>query len=148
MDRIRIEVLATHKARLGPIVGEEELEEGSGFCRRWKDRHPLVHPCLAPHATDTVQKEWLTRLRRVASEEGLRLHLHVAQSPREREYVGEQYGMGCVEFLRDIGFLGSDVLAAHCIFIDDHEVGLLTESGTHPLYCPMAGQDTCRYCVR
>jgi 5-methylthioadenosine/S-adenosylhomocysteine deaminase len=127
----------TIMSRLGPIVGERELEEGIDFVRRWKGRHPLVHPWLAPHATDTVSKEWLTRLRQVADDEGVGLHLHVAQSAREREYVREQYGVGCVEYLRDIGFLGSDVLAAHCIFIDEQEIDLFAESGAHPLYCPM-----------
>jgi 5-methylthioadenosine/S-adenosylhomocysteine deaminase len=127
----------TIMSRLGPIVGERELEEGIDFVRRWKDRHPLVIPWLAPHATDTVKREWLVRLRQAASDEGVGLHLHAAQSPKEREYVKEQYGLGCVEYLSDLGFLGPDVLAAHCIFIDDREMGILADSQAHPLYCPM-----------
>jgi 5-methylthioadenosine/S-adenosylhomocysteine deaminase len=127
----------TVMSRLGPIVGQRELEEGIDFVRRWKNRHPLVIPWLAPHATDTVKREWLLKLRQVASDEGVGLHLHLAQSSKEREYVKEQYGLGCVEYLGDIGFLGDDVLAAHCIFIDEQEMDLLAESGAHPLYCPM-----------
>jgi 5-methylthioadenosine/S-adenosylhomocysteine deaminase len=127
----------TIMSRLGPIVGEPELEEGIDFVRRWKGRHPLVIPWLAPHATDTVKRDWLLQLRQVATEERVGLHLHLAQSAREREYVQEQYGLGCVEYLQDIGFLGPDVLAAHCIFVEDHELDLLAQSGAHPLYCPM-----------
>ncbi len=127
----------TIMSRLGPIVGEQELEEGIDFVRRWKGRNPLVIPCLAPHATDTVKREWLVRLRQVASDEGVALHLHVAQSPRERDYVREQFGLGCVEYLGEIGFLGPDVLAAHCIYVDDRELDLLAESQAYPLYCPM-----------
>jgi len=127
----------TIMSRLGPITGERELEEGIAFVRRWKDRHPLVTPWLAPHATDTVSKEWLIKLREVATAEGVGLHLHLAQSPLERKYIGEQFNMGCVEYLHDIGFLGQDVLAAHCIYIDEHEMDLLAESGAYPIYCPM-----------
>ncbi len=65
------------------------------------------------------------------------IHLHLAQSPQERAYIQEQHGVGCVEYLYDAGFLGEDVLAAHCIYIDEHEMDLLAESGAHPLYCPM-----------
>jgi 5-methylthioadenosine/S-adenosylhomocysteine deaminase len=36
-----------------------------------------------------------------------------------------------------MGFLGPDVLAAHCIYIDDRDIELLIESGGHPIYCPM-----------
>jgi len=127
----------TIMSRLGPITGEQELEEGIAFVQRWKGKHPLVMPWLAPHATDTVAKDWLVRLRQVATDEGVGLHLHLAQSPREREYIQEQFGMSCVEYLHSMGFLGPDVLAAHCIFIDEHDIDLLVETGAHPIYCPM-----------
>jgi 5-methylthioadenosine/S-adenosylhomocysteine deaminase len=127
----------TIMSRLGPITGEREFEEGIAFVQRWKNHHALVIPWLAPHATDTVSKEWLLKLREIATDEDVGLHLHLAQSPLELEYIKEQYGIGCVEYLRDIGFLGEDVLAAHCIYIDDDEMDLLAESGAHPVYCPM-----------
>jgi len=127
----------TIMSRLGPFTGEAELEEGIGFVRRWKGRHPLVSPALAPHASDTVDRDWLIRLRRVADEEQVVLHMHLAQSQREQDYIREQYGMGCVEYLDDMEFLGPDVLAAHCLFIDEDELDLLAQSGAHPLYCPM-----------
>jgi 5-methylthioadenosine/S-adenosylhomocysteine deaminase len=127
----------TIMSRLGPITGEGELRAGIDFVREWKGRHPLVHPWLAPHATDTVARGWLEELRRVAMEEGVGLHLHVAQSPRELAYVEEQYGMGCVEYLAELGFLGPDVLAAHCIYIDEGEMELLAQADAHPVYCPM-----------
>lgn len=127
----------TIMSRLGPITGERELEEGIAFVQRWKNRHPLVIPWLAPHASDTVEKEWLMKLRQVAIEERVGLHLHLAQSTRERQYIKERYGKGCVQYLYDLGFLGKDVLAAHCIYIDEHEIDLLAESGAYPVYCPM-----------
>ncbi|MGC8787891.1 MAG: amidohydrolase family protein [Anaerolineae bacterium] len=127
----------TIMSRLGPITGEQELEEGIAFVRRWKNRHPLVIPWLAPHASDTVERDWLIKLRQVATEEQVGLHLHLAQSNREREYIKQQYGMGCVQYLSNLGFLDRDVLAAHCIYIDESEIDLLAQSGAHPVYCPM-----------
>jgi 5-methylthioadenosine/S-adenosylhomocysteine deaminase len=127
----------TIMSRLGPMTSERELEAGIDFVKTWKGKNPLVMPWLTPHASDTVSKEWLLKLRQVASDEGVGLHLHLAQSPREKAYINEQYGMGCVEYLVDIGFLGKDVMAAHCIFIEDHEIDLLAKSGCHPIYCPM-----------
>ena len=127
----------TIMSRLGPFIGEAELEEGIDYVRRWKGKHQRVHPWLAPHASDTVAREWLLRLRETATAEGVGLHLHLAQSPRERAYIEETYGMGCVEYLADIGFLAQDVIAAHCIYIKDSELDLLAKSGAHPIYCPM-----------
>jgi 5-methylthioadenosine/S-adenosylhomocysteine deaminase len=127
----------TIMSRLGPITGEQELEAGMAFVRDWKGRHPLVIPWLAPHATDTVARDWLLQLRKLASQEGVGLHLHVAQSKREREYIRENYGRGCLEYLADLDFLGPDVFAVHCIHIDESEQDLLVQSGAHPVYCPM-----------
>ncbi len=127
----------TIMSRLGPITGEQELEAGIEFVRAWKGKNPLVIPWLAPHASDTVSKEWLLKLRQVASDEGVGLHLHVAQSKLERSYIQEQHGMSCIKYLADIDFLGPDVLAAHCIFIEDSDIDVLAKSGAHPIYCPM-----------
>ena len=127
----------TIMSRLGPITGEQELEEGIDFVRRWKGRDPLVTPMLAPHASDTVSTDWLLRLRRAANDEGVGLHMHLAQSKLERAYIQEQHSKGCVEYLADIGFLGKDVLAAHCIYISEAEMDLLAQTGAHPVYCPM-----------
>lgn len=121
----------------GPIIGEKEFDAGIAFLNEWHNRHPLVTPWLAPHATDTVSKAWLIKLREIASEKNAGLHLHLAQTQKERQYINEEYGMGCVEYLDDIGVLGPDVIAAHCIFITESEIDLLAESGAHPVYCPM-----------
>ncbi len=127
----------TLMSRLGPMTGEKELEEGIDFVRRWKGKNPLVIPWLAPHASDTVSTDWLEKLRQTATDEGVGLHLHLAQSPRERSYIKDEHGLGCVEYLAEIGFLDKDVLAAHCIFISEGEIDLLAKSGAHPVYCPM-----------
>jgi 5-methylthioadenosine/S-adenosylhomocysteine deaminase len=128
----------TIMSRLGPFTGEHEKREGIDFVTRWKGKHAMVTPMLAPHASDTVSTEWLKELRQEADLHQIRLHLHLAQSSREKEYINEHFGMGCVEYLADIGFLQPDVLAAHCIFIEDREVGIFAQTGAHPIYCPMA----------
>ena len=126
----------TIMTRDGPFVGRAELDEGVAFVRRWQGKHPLVHPALAPHAPDTVSPEWLRELRALATELGVLLHLHLAQSQREVETIYAEQGTGAVDHLHRLGFLGPDVVAAHCIYASDREVGQLAESGTHAVYCP------------
>jgi 5-methylthioadenosine/S-adenosylhomocysteine deaminase len=128
----------TIMSRLGPFTGENELREGIDFVSRWKGKHPLVTPMLAPHASDTVASEWLRELRQEADRQQVGLHLHLAQSAREQAYINDQFGKGCVEYLAEMGFLKPDVLAAHCLYIEDHELALFSQTGAHPLYCPMA----------
>ena len=127
----------TIMSRMGPITGERELNAGLDFIDAWKDRHPLVTPWLAPHATDTVSREWLLKLRQAATDKHVGLHLHIAQSRKERDYINTEFGMGCVEYLAEMDFLGPDVVAAHCIFITEKEMDLLAATRTNPVYCPM-----------
>lgn len=127
----------TIMSRLGPISGVQELQAGLRFVQEWRGRHPTIHPLLAPHASDTVSREWLLQLRAAATREGVGLHLHLAQSPLERSYVQETYGTSCVRYLDEIGFLGPDVLAAHCIFIDEEEIDILARRGVYAIYCAM-----------
>lgn len=121
----------------GPRFGQIEFDEALAFIERWHGRYPTITPNLAPHAPDTVDRDWLIRLRRIADEVGAGLQLHLAQTEREQREIAQRYGMGCVEYLDDIGFLGPDVLAAHCIFVSDSEIDILARSGAHPVYCPM-----------
>lgn len=121
----------------GPIYGQTEFDQALEFVKRWKDRSPLITPNLAPHATDTVDCEWLIKIREIADREGVGIQLHVAQTQNEKEIIEKQYGKGCVQYLHEIGFLRSDVLCAHSIFLNDEEIDLFAQTGAHPVYCPM-----------
>jgi 5-methylthioadenosine/S-adenosylhomocysteine deaminase len=121
----------------GAIFGEKELEEAINFIERWKNVHPLVVPNFAPHGTDTVDKNWLKIIRNIADSEGVGIQLHVAQTQREKDYINNKYGLGCVEYLYELGFLKEDVLCAHSIFLEDYEIEIFAKSGAHPVYCPM-----------
>jgi 5-methylthioadenosine/S-adenosylhomocysteine deaminase len=127
----------TIMAQDGPFCGAAEYEAGVAFARKWKGRHPRIHPVLAPHAPDTVTTEWLVELARIAEAEDFKLHLHVAQTQREIDLIGKRSGgKGSIAFLKEIGFLGPRVLAAHCIWISDEELQILAESGATAAYCP------------
>jgi len=105
----------------GPWVGRAEFEEGVNFVKRWKGKHPLVIPCLAPHAPDTVSPDWLVELKEIANEQNVKIHMHLSQSMREVRKVKGPWGRGArspVDLLHRLKVLGPDLIAAHCIYID------------------------------
>jgi 5-methylthioadenosine/S-adenosylhomocysteine deaminase len=79
--------------------------------------------------------ELLQAARRRATEAGVGLHIHVAESAFEGENMRARYGASTVGYLARIGFLGPDVLAAHAIYVSDDDIRLLAESGTAVSYC-------------
>ncbi|RLG53958.1 MAG: amidohydrolase [Thermoproteota archaeon] len=123
----------------GPWVGKSEFEEGVNFVKRWKEKHPLVFPCLAPHAPDTVSPDWLEELRKIANEQNVKIHMHLSQSMREVRKVRGPWGRGArspVDLLHRLKVLGPDLIAVHCIHIDEQDMKLLSQTGTNVVYCP------------
>lgn len=95
-----------------------------------------VFAALGPHATDTCDPETMTWVRQTAEARDAKIHLHVAQCEEEIQVVKGRGFKGSVDYLRAQGVLGPHVLGAHCIYLEDFEMELLAESGTHVCHCP------------
>jgi 5-methylthioadenosine/S-adenosylhomocysteine deaminase len=63
------------------------------------------------------------------------LHIHVAQSPREVEYIQAQHGKGPAEFLLDLGQLGSSSVVAHLTFASPGDLDAVASSGARYAHC-------------
>lgn len=55
------------------------------------------------------------------------IHMHVAEAKSEVDYVKERFGVQTVTHLRDIGFLGPNLLAAHTVWLTHEEVEMFRE---------------------
>lgn len=87
---------------------------------------------LAPDMCTPWVYEEVMRLHRP----GEKVSTHVEQSTREVEQVRSLYGKTSVEHLNDLGVLGPDLIGAHCIHNDDHDLRLMREAGAGVLHCP------------
>ena len=107
------------------------------FLKQWKDptggRIQLV---MAPHAIYTVNTERLKWCSKLARENGLRIHIHVSETKQEVEDCVKAHGMTPVRYLDSIGLLGPDVLAAHCVYVDEQEWDILARRGVTVSHCP------------
>ena len=112
-------------------LGETRLKAGIDLADHWQGRAGgRLTVQLSPHAPDLCSRSLMMDIAHEARRRGLGLTLHVAQTPREVEQVKRLHGCGSVELLHDIGLLGPDVVAAHCIYISEGEIRLLAETGT------------------
>jgi 5-methylthioadenosine/S-adenosylhomocysteine deaminase len=66
------------------------------------------------------------------------VHLHCAESTRSVERTHARTGRTPVAQLAELGVLGEQTLLAHCVWVDEHDRGLLAASGTHVAHCPHA----------
>ncbi|KAL3818718.1 hypothetical protein ACJIZ3_004623 [Penstemon smallii] len=82
----------------------------------------------------------LTQTRDAAKELKTGIHMHVAEIPYENQLVVERQGVehGTVTYLEKIELLQNNLLAAHTVWVNDHEIGLLSKSGVKVSHCPAA----------
>lgn len=114
------------------------VEQGKReFVEQFKDpTGGRIQLAIAPHAIYTVGKEKLMRSAEWARKCGLKLHIHLSETAVEVENCLKEHGMTPVRYLDSIGFLGPDVVAAHCVHIDEGEWDILAERGVTAVHNP------------
>lgn len=91
---------------------------------------------IGTHATDTCSTDLLRDAQKEAKQLRVGLHIHVAQSPIEMAHIREMHSRTPVEYLSDLGLLGSDTLAVHCSNNTDSDLDLMAQSNTAYACCP------------
>ncbi|MGN0201375.1 MAG: amidohydrolase [Candidatus Cryptobacteroides sp.] len=91
---------------------------------------------IAPHSIYTVGTEKLIRSAEWARNRGLKLHIHISETRKEIDDCLKAHGTTPVRYLDSIGFLGPDVVAAHCVHVDEEEWDILARRGVTVCHCP------------
>ncbi len=69
----------------------------------------------------------LTQIADEAHKRNMIKHIHLSESTKENDDCVAQYGKTPVSFLQDIGFLDSRTIAAHCVKLNENDIGILRE---------------------
>jgi 5-methylthioadenosine/S-adenosylhomocysteine deaminase len=122
-----------------PQRRESELRVGEKFVREYHGKADgRIQAMFGPHAAYTCSPECLLRVKELARKYGVGIHTHVAESRDEVDRVVRKYGKRPVEHLDAIGFLGPEVLAAHCVWLTSHEISIIRERGVKPVHNPVS----------
>ena len=82
--------------------------------------------------------ELLEASARAAGERGWAVHTHLAEVREEVVHARLRWGHSSVEHARAVGLLEAPLLAAHCVWVDQAEVGLLAAAGVAAVHNPVA----------
>ncbi len=91
---------------------------------------------VAPHSVRACPREWLEEIGRYADGEGLALHVHADEQPREIEECLAEHRLRPIELLAETGCLGPRTTVVHATHADGRELDLLAESGSRVCLCP------------
>jgi 5-methylthioadenosine/S-adenosylhomocysteine deaminase len=109
-----------------------------------KDAHDAVHGKAGGRIEVYVGIEWLPLAspellrdaRALADDLGTGIHVHLNESLTEVEDSKKRFGRRPTEVAYDAGLLGPDCVAAHCVHLNDTEIALMRETGTHISHNP------------
>jgi 5-methylthioadenosine/S-adenosylhomocysteine deaminase len=104
----------------------EMLAYTEKFLKRWQG-DPLIQAAPAPHSIYTCSRKTLQDSAALARKYQAPILIHMAEMKKEWEDSEKQNGMSPVGYLNSIGVLGPDVVAAHCIYVDETDRELLAQ---------------------
>jgi 5-methylthioadenosine/S-adenosylhomocysteine deaminase len=107
-------------------------------CGRLVDTYGAGRVWLAPGATWALEEDSLRAARRMADERGLRMSLHTDEVTFDSDESLRRFGQRTVPFLDRIGFLGPDVLHAHCVQLTEDDCQILARHGGCVSYNPVS----------
>lgn len=102
------------------------LEYSDKFLKRWQG-DPLIHAAVAPHSIYTCSAKTLQDSAALARKYHAPILIHVAEMKKELDDSLKQNALTPVQYLDKLGMLGPDVLAAHCIFVDEKDRKILAD---------------------
>ena len=116
---------------------EDSLKESEALMNHWHmTSNGRLRYAFAPRFAPSCSRELLVRTRDMARANGVRLHTHASENLAECSFVEKQTGMRNLAYLHGLGYTGEDVILAHCIWVDEAEIQLLADTGTHVVHCP------------
>lgn len=98
--------------------------------------HPRIHMLLSAEGPEWCSDDVLLRIRALADELAVGVHLHCLESPYQREMLNRTYGRPVMAHLDKLGFLRDDVSIAHAVWLTEDDMRLCATRGVSVCHNP------------
>jgi 5-methylthioadenosine/S-adenosylhomocysteine deaminase len=112
----------------GPHLGTQEFDRACAFAKEYA-KDTLITPCMGPHATETVSPAYLKKIIKAAFDNNMLIHMHVAQTASEYQYIRKKYSCSPVRYLLNAGAFKGKFMGAHCIYLNRDDVHIMAREG-------------------
>ncbi|HEY8520994.1 MAG TPA: TRZ/ATZ family hydrolase [Gammaproteobacteria bacterium] len=114
---------------------DEYLQKGLAVHDRFKGE-PLVTTAFAPHAPYSVADATLAKIRTLADELGVPIHMHVHETAHEVAAAVRDTGRRPLARLEALGLVTSALAAVHATQLLPAEIETLARAGASVVHCP------------
>ena len=96
----------------------------------------LVSTAFAPHAPYTVSDSAFRRIRDLAEELDIPVHLHLLETAGEIDSSHQQFRCHPIDRLEKLGLFNDRLLAVHMTQLTQRDMDRVARAGVHVLHCP------------
>ncbi len=133
------------RARVGlPVIdfptawaatSDEYFDRAGEVHDQWRD-DPLVATTFAPHAPYTVSDANFERIRMLADQLDVPVHLHTHETAQEVDESHHKHGQRPLARLDRLGLVNDRLIAVHMTQLTDAEIELCAQRGVSVVHCP------------
>ncbi|NPA95781.1 MAG: amidohydrolase [Thermodesulfobacteria bacterium] len=114
---------------------DKVLEETVGLIEEYKD-NDRINFTVDPHTPYTCSSNILEKAASFAKEHSLPLVIHLAETKWEFDETISSHSTTPVKYLDELGLLGPNLVAVHCVWLEDDDIELLAQKGVSVVHCP------------
>lgn len=120
--------------------GEQPFSGAAAAIREWHGYDEgRIKIDAAIHAEYTTDEAFCRMMSEVAAENGLNMHLHLSETASEHKECQERHdGMTPLAWFAHLGVLKQPTTAAHCVWVDEADIALMTEWGVTAAHNPVS----------
>jgi len=122
--------------RDGKEKSRQAIQENVSFIKHaMNDNSDMISAMMGLHASFTLSDETLD-LCASSNPKNVGYHIHIAEGIEDLHHCLKHYGKRIVDRLMDFEILGNKTIAAHCIYVNGHEIDLLRDTDTMVVHNP------------
>ncbi|MFC1997805.1 8-oxoguanine deaminase, partial [Chloroflexota bacterium] len=122
------------------VVEQESyiLRESQRLIEQYHDPNPgsFTQVVLAPCSPFSVTGELMKQSAALASEYGVHLHTHLAETEDEELFCQQKFGYRPVDYMESIDWVGENVWFAHAVWVNETEIQTFAQTGCGVSHCP------------
>ncbi len=96
----------------------------------------MVRVGLAPCSPFSVSRDLMRQSALLARDKKVMLHTHLAENDEDVSYSLERFKCLPGQYAEDLGWVGNDVWHAHCVKLNEREIGMFARTSTGVAHCP------------
>lgn len=114
---------------------DEYFDKAGEVHDQWRS-DPLIATAFAPHAPYTVSDANFERVRMLADQLDVPVHLHLHETAQEVEQSVQKHGQRPIARLDRLGLINDRLIAVHMTQLTEAEIHLCAERGVSVVHCP------------